>query len=291
MLPRCTYSLILGNGFLRATETITKFRHRLTKCLFSVIGNVSHFDFLGETYQRLEGTVADLHQVFAIPDTGADRNVMSLQYAIDNGLEIKTEPENRGYLQFADGSFDETVGQVHTFWTFASGQRIPVTFEILRYCCSDVIIGEEILTEHDVFEKHAGSILYDMAFDDDSYELAPFDFVNSWQRGYEGLIEKVTPRKGLSHIKTPIADAEVEEQHRRNVWNHRYDFGASASTVEKELELARRERYKARCYSGDLPGSGHPNGDSNDAIRGRGLPIPQRRMPVIPSIPTSQPRR
>ena len=252
---------------------------------------MSHFGFLGETYQRLEGTIADLHQVFAIPDTGADRNVMSLQYAIDNGLEIKTEPENRGYLQFADGSFDETVGQVDTYWTFASGQRIPVTFEILRYCCSEVIIGEEIFTEHEVFEKHAGSILYDVVFDDDSYELAPFDFVNSWQRGYEGLVQKVTSRKGLSHPKAPTTNAEAEEQHRRNVWNHKYDFGARASTVEKELEKARRERYKANCYPGNLPSSSHPNGDSSHALGEKDLPIPQRRMPKVPSIPTSQSRR
>ena len=276
MLPRCTYNLILGNKFLNITETLSKFRHRLTKCLFSVINNVSHFGFLGETYQRLEGTIADTHPVLAIPDTGADRNVMSLQYAVNHGLKVQTEPHNRGYLQFADGSYDETVGQVNTYWTFTSGERIPVTFEILQYCCSDVIIGEDILTEYNVFQDHAGSILSDMAFNDDSYELAPFDFFNSWQRGCNRLMRKIAAKKDQTHHNTPAEYARIEEQHRRNVWNHKYDFGASASAGEKELERLRRERYRSSQYSDDQRDR---NADS------------QQRMPLIPSIQTSLSRR
>ena len=256
---------------------MSKFRHRLTKCLFSIINNVSHFGFLGETYQRLEGTIADTHQVFAIPDTGADRNVMSLQYAIDHGLEVQSEPKNRGYLQFADGTFDETEGQVETYWTFATGERIPVTFEVLRYCCSDVIIGEDILTEHNVFQEHAESIIWDMAFDADSYELAPFDFVNSWQRRCDRLIEKIGGKKNPSYHVSPATNAMIEEQQRRNVWNQKYDFGAEATTGEKELEKVRRERFKAGLLPGNVPSADNPHTD-------RGA----RRMPVIPSIPTSQ---
>lgn len=252
---------------MSTTETMSRFRHRLTKCLFSVINNAPHFGFLGETYQRLEGTVADAHPVLAIPDTGAERNVMSLHYAIENGLELKTGSKHRGYLQFADGSFDETVGQVETYWTFASGQRIPITFEVLEHCCSDVIIGEDILTEHNVFQEHAASIFSHVAFDSGCYELAPFDFVNSWQRGCDRLLEKVASKKDSPQHKLPAADAKVEEQHRRDLWNHKYEFGASATTGEKELELARRERYESARSA------------------------PQARMPVVPSIPTSQSRR
>ena len=190
VIPRCTYDLILGNGFLRATNTLTSFRHRLTKHLFSVTRKVPYFGFLGETCQRLQGTLADKHSVLAIPDTGADRNVMSLQYAVDHGFELLTGQNNCGYLQFADGSYDETVGQVKTYWTFASGERIPVTFEVLEYCCSDVVIGEEILMEYKVFVKHAASIFLTATGQDDSYELAPFDFINSWQRRYNRAMDK-----------------------------------------------------------------------------------------------------
>ena len=190
VIPSCTYDLILGNGFLRATHTLTKFRDRLTKCLFRIANNVPHFDFLGETYQRLKGTLADEHSILAIPDTGADRNIMSLQYAVNHGFEIMTDENHRGHLQFADGSYDKTVGQVKTYWTFASGERIPVTFEVLEDCCSEVIIGEEILTEHNVFVEHGASILLTATLDDDSYILAPFDFINPWQRNYKRLMSK-----------------------------------------------------------------------------------------------------
>ena len=115
---------------------------------------------------------------------------MSLQYALENGLEVKKGPKYSGYLQFADGSYDLTVGQVETHWTFAAGERIPVTFEVLEYCCSDVIIGEEILTEHNVLQKHEASIVQTAAVDDDRFELAPFDFLNSWQKGCEKLMVK-----------------------------------------------------------------------------------------------------
>ena len=116
---------------------------------------------------------------------------MSLQYAVDHGFELKTGRNHCGHLQFADGSYDKTVGQVKIYWTFASGERVPVTFEDLEYCCSDVVIGEEILMEHNVFVEHAASIFLTATGDDDSFELAPFDFINSWQRCYKRATDKV----------------------------------------------------------------------------------------------------
>lgn len=281
VIPRCTYDLILGNGFLTGTKTLTKFCHRMTRCLFSVVNSVPHFGFLGETYQRLEGTLDDRHSVLAIPDTGADRNVMSLQYALDHGFALKTGEKRCGYLQFADGSYEKTVGQVETYWTFASGERIPVTFEVLEYCCSEVIIGEEILTEQNVFIDHAASILLTATLkDDDSYELAPFDFMNSWQRSCKKVMNKAaslrkkrdTPaRNGLESD-----NGRIQEQHRRNIWNYQYDFGNEATTIEKHLESARKERYESERPD---PGAAAPNAET---------PPPQHRIPRIPSIPTSQ---
>lgn len=65
------------------------------------------------------------------------------------------------------------MGQVDTFWTFDSGHRIPITFEILEDCCYDVVIGDEILCDHDVYGKHASSLI---TFETDAYGLAPFGF-------------------------------------------------------------------------------------------------------------------
>ena len=178
---------------ITATETMSKYRHRLTECLFPST-DAFHFGFLGETCQRLQGTLADHHPVLAVPDSGAERNVMDLRYAMDKGFDIKSGPKHRNYLQFADRSFEETVGQVFTSWTFESGERIPITFEVLEDCCSDVIIGEEILYSHDSFQKHASSLVT-LASHSDAYELAPFDFITSWQRKCNKLIQNITPKK------------------------------------------------------------------------------------------------
>jgi hypothetical protein len=256
VLPQCIYDLILGNGFLTATETMSKYRHRLTQCIFTMGKKLSAFAFLGEGCQRLEGILGDTYNVLAVPDTGAERNVMSWQFVIDHDLYLKEGPEHRNWLQFADGSFEETVGQVDTYWTFATGKRIPVTFEVLEECCSDVIIGEEICTQQNVFEDHGSSLIILDSLSD-SYELAPFDFIIGWKR----LLGLKKGRKS-EHDQDHESNPHLREQRRRDTWNYAFNYGASASTGEKELEKVRRSLY-----------------DDERSI--------SRRMPLIPSIPTA----
>lgn len=78
VLPQCTYDLILGSKFLTATETFTKHRRRLVDCVFSMF-NVFHLSFLDGRGQTLDGKVGG-YPVSAILDTGAERNVMNLEY-------------------------------------------------------------------------------------------------------------------------------------------------------------------------------------------------------------------
>lgn len=127
------------------TWLLRKTRRRLSRSSVmstraaSVINDVPQFGFLDETYQPLDGTLADKQSLSPIPYTGADRNIMCLQYAVNQGFKLKTGQKHCSYFQFADGSHDRTVGQVETYWTLANDGRIPVTFEVLEYCCSDVI--------------------------------------------------------------------------------------------------------------------------------------------------------
>lgn len=162
--------------------------------------------------------------------------------------------------------------------TFASGERIPVTFEVLEYCCSDVIIGEQILTYQNVFVEHAASIILGEISDDHgSYGLAPFDFMNSWQRTYQRIVDKTASKR----VEGSILDNDyIQKQHRRNLWNYKYDFGTNASEIEQQLELARRERYKSERAA--------MSAQPNPAGPGAGRPPSKRRIPVVPSLPTSQ---
>lgn len=79
VLPRCPYNVILGNGFLAATKTMSQHRRRLTHRFLSV-PNVLRFNSLDNSRQLLKGKLAGGHDAFAVPDTGAEGNVMNLEY-------------------------------------------------------------------------------------------------------------------------------------------------------------------------------------------------------------------
>ena len=90
------------------------------------------------------------------------------------------------------------MGQVETSWTFDSGQRIPLVFEVLEGCLHDVILGEEVLWEHDVFETYAASI-QTLPSDTEPFDLAPFSFVPKWVQ----KLSKVIKLKGESEPSRP----------------------------------------------------------------------------------------
>ena len=78
VISNCAYDVILGRQFLSMTETFTKYKHRLTKCLSSAAA-VLRFNLLDESCQFLEGTLGDTYKTDAVPDTGAEGNVMDLR--------------------------------------------------------------------------------------------------------------------------------------------------------------------------------------------------------------------
>lgn len=79
VIPNCVYDVILGNQFLSVTETFTKYKHRLTNCLSSAV-RVLGFNLLDRSRQLLEGTLGNRDKVYAVPDTGAEGNVLDLRF-------------------------------------------------------------------------------------------------------------------------------------------------------------------------------------------------------------------
>ena len=81
VLQDCVYDLILGDSFLSATKTMSENRHRLTQCVFSVAKFPHpHLSYMGNCSQRLRGLLADYVPVLAMPDSGAECNVMDFRY-------------------------------------------------------------------------------------------------------------------------------------------------------------------------------------------------------------------
>ena len=68
-----------------------------------------------------------------------------------------------------------------------------VTFEVLENCSADVILGEDVLWEHDVFRSHAASIHEKPSEneDDELLDLAPFSYTGKWQQKTSDFKHKI----------------------------------------------------------------------------------------------------
>ncbi|KAL9047516.1 MAG: hypothetical protein Q9206_006711 [Seirophora lacunosa] len=201
--------------------------------------------------QRLLGSIGDGAESFAmsaVADTGAEGNVMDYRFAKSHNMPIRKGGSRRKFLQFADGTSQETVGQVETYWTFETGERIPVTFEVLENCCSDVIIGDDILYDFNVFEDHARSII-DVDSESDIYQVAPFDIAKKWQRKCGDLFDRLTPthkqepRRSNDQVSHQISVSKETENKRRETWDYRYTFGDTATEAERAAEGQRRRDH------------------------------------------------
>lgn len=116
---------------------------------------------------------------------------MDLDYALRMAFTVKRGPEDREEIQLADGTIQETAGRVDTYWKFKNDELVPITFEVLENCCSDVVVGEEFLSDHEVFHKQLSSLV-DTRWNINFYELAPFDFVRKWQRPFQELSQTLS---------------------------------------------------------------------------------------------------
>ncbi|KAJ2987249.1 hypothetical protein NUW58_g4613 [Xylaria curta] len=79
ILPGCSHPIILGSKFLEETKCLTTLRHRIRRRYVPISKSVC-VNLIGEGKQRLNGFLND-DLVAALPDTGSDVMVISLDYA------------------------------------------------------------------------------------------------------------------------------------------------------------------------------------------------------------------
>ena len=139
-------------------------------------------------------------------------DITSSSFAVRHGLYIHGGRRHRNFLQFADGTYQKTVGQVKSHWTFESGERVPITFEVLENCCSDVILGDTILYDHNVFEDHAASISSHES-QHDIHRLAPFDFVKKWH--VRSLLHRSSDRNSKTSTFRVFQTTETDDADRQ----------------------------------------------------------------------------
>ena len=152
-----------------------------------------------------------------------------------------------------------------------------------------------MIWEHDIFNRHASSILSGSAAID-AYRLAPFAYEKFQQKIVRdsnnipsGGSGKHNPFFSLYRSLNPSRSAaagaqdsttqrrQIEEQRRRE-WNHRYGFdGARADPTERAAEDERRERYRIASSQQQ----------QQQQQRAPSLPL---SVPSIPTAPDPHPR-
>lgn len=167
VLDDCVYDVVLGNAFLRSPGTMGRHKSRLSWVPRPPNAlSVLFVNNLGPVGQHLRGSInGDWAE--ALPDSGSEPNLVSLDFVISRGLDGLVDRDDVGLLQFADGCVEKTMGSIRPTWAYRgsstgrhpSVQVVKAKFHILRGCAYDAIVGQDVLEETDAFSRHADSFV------------------------------------------------------------------------------------------------------------------------------------
>lgn len=166
VLPKCAHDLILGDSFLRMTETLTKFKTRIVMTLRSLGSRLLRLNYMGSGLEpaarerrRMWGSL-DGEAVAALPDSGSDIMAVSAEYARRRGWRVDRGREKRVEVEFADGSTAWTKGVVSGLeWEFGgTGGKVRSDFYVLEGLPVDVVFSSDFVFDHDVYGRHEQSI-------------------------------------------------------------------------------------------------------------------------------------
>jgi len=187
VLPGCVHDLVLGNSFLRATQTLTNYLTRRIKHRLITLPKRLGLHLLGEERQRLRGYLNG-HLTSALADTGSDVMLLSTEYARKVGLLADSDQQNRLEVEFADGSTAWTSGVVWDVpWTVGD-RTLRCDFHILDDLCVDVVLSKDYLFETNVFAEHGDSFFNIGGKDeDDSLQLCNIRLISRYGDVLSGL--------------------------------------------------------------------------------------------------------
>jgi hypothetical protein len=185
VLDGFSHDLLLGNPFLKATQTMTKHISRFVKGVFSTHHKWS-LNLLGDTSHRLEGVLRGNVRMQGLPDIGSTHNMMNEDWAKAHGFSIQAGSANCGVVHFPDGTTAPTTGRIHTTITLAGGDAVPIVFNVLPDCYVPVILGEDFVFDNNIFSNYADS-LHEVEGLDCCDDLLLMDYQQPW---YATIAEK-----------------------------------------------------------------------------------------------------
>ncbi|KAF2250476.1 hypothetical protein BU26DRAFT_263937 [Trematosphaeria pertusa] len=236
------FDLLLGNGFLWETKTLTKFFHRFQTCEFPRLGSKRSFHFIGHPSERfnvmLDGSLA----VAACLDTGSNCNVVDSTWAKQNFLH-SAQVRSTKVGTVASGERRATLGQVHTTMILPDGLVVPLVLEVLKDCAVSFVVCDEIIFEYSLYDES-----YSHAFSDAENEnmLLHMDYY-PW---YLNIVQKAKEkfRESKPFTNTINATSDSDELERQWNWDRENGCGRDAAVDEWMHEYFRREKHEKALY-------------------------------------------
>ncbi|KAF4411275.1 hypothetical protein CFRS1_v006329 [Colletotrichum fructicola] len=213
-------------------ECIMSAHHRIKKVFTSL---KLRLRLMSEEKLRLSG-IFNNRMTSALADTGSDLMLVSLEYALHQGLSVNTGKKYRSEVELADGTKTWTHGTVeNAMWTVGES-TVQCDFHVLDGLPADIILSKDYLFDLNIFSDYADSF-----FDLDS-------------------VEDLTLLCGIRLVEEEIQDLEkLEEEFLRDVTSQdAFNFDAGKKerrrrllTVKKIASLPLAERPEALSHEED----------------------------------------
>ena len=168
VVENCSKGVIIGNGFLRQTETMSKHRRRLELTKPSdpnsppghLLSEGVHEARRDECLRQLVLGRINSADTYASLDTGCEANLMSIDFAKSLELPILPLHTSEQHVKYADGRRSSMLGQVEVDWSFfdTPDKAAKVIFYVLRTCIHPVIFGERFIFSEDPWFNHEAAL-------------------------------------------------------------------------------------------------------------------------------------
>ncbi|ETN38498.1 uncharacterized protein HMPREF1541_06533 [Cyphellophora europaea CBS 101466] len=156
VVRQCATDMVIGEPFLKLTETLTKFRARLKKVV-APLKQAVRLMRMDPDHRKLDCLI-DSERSLITTDTGSDVDLISSEYAERRGWKVTPLPAEEGYVVLADESIEKLDGYVD-IPIIVGGAHIQVRFFVLDGLTCDALLGCGTLDALDVFRKHNASLV------------------------------------------------------------------------------------------------------------------------------------
>ena len=251
--------LILGQDFLEETRTLNLHKNRLIEKLDydAPTMRVLH---MTRPSRRLQCSVDGL-DAFAHADTGADMNLVSPHFASKIHRTRSRLAKEDLQVQFADGSTEFISASFEASLSMDGRQdtsNVMTKFYVLPGLTSDVLLGNAVLEEANVFMNHLDSFT-NIFNDNEQLSLNIIKWLTERETRLVNVFKQKRPsprdsgtassaipdaRLGQTELRSALAEADARELYRRE----QAEIRISKLTAHERGAADDRERARAAEY-------------------------------------------